>query len=392
MSSTTWSGLDPRIKSRSIAANGLDIHYLESTASPTSDTKHPLIILLHGFPEIAYSWRKLILPLSAAGYHVVAPDQRGYGRTKMLDVQAGVTTSFEDNVSPFRISNVVTDVVALVLALGYQSVAAVIGHDFGSSVAGACALVRPDMFRSVVLMSAPFTGPPTFNKDGSLPQKSLGLRLNEGLAQLNPPRKHYTVYYSTPEAAADMTNPPRDLHAFLRAYFHVKSADWAPNKPHPLSSPSPSSFAELPLYYVMHLHETMPQSVERDAPTTAEIECNTWLPDEELAVYVSEYTRTGFQGGLNHYRCMTDTKWQKDLLLFAGKRIEVPAMFISGKQDWGVYQYPGAVDAMRSKACQAMDEEDFVLIDKAGHWVQQEQTEEVLDHLKRFLREVGSRS
>ena len=114
----------------------------------------PLILLLHGFPELAYSWRKIMLPLAAAGYHVVAPDQRGYGRT------TGWDGAYDGDLDSFRLPNLVRDALGLVSALGYRSVAAVVGHDFGSPVAAYCALIRPDVFRSVALMSAPFGGPP----------------------------------------------------------------------------------------------------------------------------------------------------------------------------------------------------------------------------------------
>jgi len=114
----------------------------------------PCLLLLHGFPELAYSWRRIMLPLAAAGYYVVAPDQRGYGRT------TGWDDGYDGDVDSFRLPNVVRDALGLVSALGYRSVAAVVGHDFGSPVAAYCGVLRPDVFRSVVLMSAPFEGPP----------------------------------------------------------------------------------------------------------------------------------------------------------------------------------------------------------------------------------------
>ena len=131
--------------------NGLAIHMLEAGFETEG---RPLILLLHGFPELAYSWRKIMGPLAAAGYHVVAPDQRGYGRT------TGWDGAYDGDLASFRLANLVRDALGLVSALGYRSVAAVVGHDFGSPVAAYCALIRPDVFRSVALMSAPFGGPP----------------------------------------------------------------------------------------------------------------------------------------------------------------------------------------------------------------------------------------
>src|SRR5882762_4835018 len=131
--------------------NGLDMHVLEAGFEAKG---RPLVLLLHGFPELAYSWRKVMPPLAAAGYHVIAPDQRGYGRT------IGWDDSYNDDPDQFRTLNMVRDAVALVYALGYRSVAAVVGHDAGSPVASWSALIRPDVFRSVTMMSSPFAGPP----------------------------------------------------------------------------------------------------------------------------------------------------------------------------------------------------------------------------------------
>src|ERR1044072_6398596 len=131
--------------------NGLTMHLLEAGYEHAG---RPCLLLLHGFPELAYSWRRIMLPLAAAGFHVVAPDQRGYGRT------TGWDSDYDGDLAPFRMLNVVKDALALVFALGHRSVAAVIGHDFGSPAAAFCALARPDVLRSVVMMSAPFAGPP----------------------------------------------------------------------------------------------------------------------------------------------------------------------------------------------------------------------------------------
>ena len=382
---STWPGISSNIASRTLRINELEVHILE--ASPPSAEPKPLLLLLHGFPEIAYSWRKLMAPLSEAGYHVVAPDQRGFGRTKSL-TQPSAQIHFDNDLAPFRMLNLVKDIICLVYALGYTSVASVVGHDFGSPVAGYCALIRPDIFKSVVMMSVPGPPSPSSNPSNAPAAKPPGLSMSEQFAALDPPRKHYMMYFSTADANAHLCDPPQGLHAFLRAYYHVKSADWAHNQPYRLPLPTASHLAVIPHYYVMPLHETMPECVARDAPSPEEVENNTWLPENELAVYVAEYSSTGFQGGLNWYRAMTDAKWTSDMLVFAGKRIEVPAMFIAGKQDWGVYQNPGAVEAMREKVCGNMCDEDYVLVDGAGHWVQQEKAGVVVEHLLRFLGKV----
>ena len=145
--------LPSTIRSRYVEnINGLRMHVLEAGFETSG---RPCVLLLHGFPELAFSWRKVMPVLAAAGYHVIAPDQRGYGRT------TGWDPNYEGGLGSFRLPNLVRDALGLVSAFGYRTVDAVIGHDFGSSVAAWCALIRPDVFRSVVLMSAPFGGPPS---------------------------------------------------------------------------------------------------------------------------------------------------------------------------------------------------------------------------------------
>src|SRR3954463_13202781 len=236
--------LPPGIRSRFVEnINGLRMHVLEAGF----ETKgRPCVLLLHGFPELAYSWRKVMPILAAAGYHVIAPDQRGYGRT------TGWDPSYEGGLGAFRLPNLVRDAIGLVAAFGYRSIDAVIGHDFGSSVAAWCALVRPDVFRSVALMSAPFAGPPplpfaTAGRSVAPPQRD---PIHGDLAALPRPRKHYQWYYATREANADMQHAPQGLHAFLRGYYHHKSADWPGNAPHPLQGRTAAEFAKLPTYYV----------------------------------------------------------------------------------------------------------------------------------------------
>src|SRR3954467_7455351 len=130
--------------------NGLRMHVLEAGF----ETKgRPCVLLLHGYPELAYGWRKVMLPLASAGFHVIAPDMRGYGRT------TGWDDSYDADVFPFRHTNLVRDALGLVSAFGYRT-AAVVGRDAGSPVAAYCALIRPDVFRSVAMMTSPFAGPP----------------------------------------------------------------------------------------------------------------------------------------------------------------------------------------------------------------------------------------
>ena len=360
--------------------NGLRMHVLEA-GFETRD--RPCVLLLHGFPELSFSWRKVMPDLAEAGYHVIAPDQRGYGRT------TGWDASYDGGLASFRLLNLVRDALGLVSAFGYRRVAAVVGHDFGSSVAAWCALVRPDVFRSVALMSAPFAGPPQLAFDTvdkpAMPKPADPV--HRELAALRRPRKHYQWYYSTREANAEMHRAPQGVHDFLRAYYHHKSADWKDNTPYPLQGWTANELAKLPTYYVMDFSKDMAGTVAEEMPSADAIAANKWLPDSEHAFYSAEYARTGFQGGLQWYRCGTSGVFTAELETWSGRRIDVPSCFISGKQDWGTYQRPGFFEAMQTTACTRML--GCHLLDGAGHWVQQEQPNEVSRLLLQFLNQAA---
>ena len=363
--------------------NGCTMHVLEAGFEQPG---RPCVLLLHGFPELAFSWRRQLPALAAAGFHVVAPDQRGYGRSSGTDV------AYDDDVLPFSVLNRVSDTAGLVRALGYQQVAAVIGHDYGARVAAWCALVRPDVFRSMAIMSAPFGGPPPLpvgSADSRGPAAvPLTAALDE-LARLPRPRKHYWWYYATPPANADMWRCAQGVHDFLRAYFHFKSGDWSGNAPFPLASWSAVELAKMPTYYVMDLARDMAQTVAPEMPDAASIAACDWLPDSELSVYGAEYERTGFQGGLQGYRVSTDPRYSGELRAFAGRTIDVPAAYIAGARDWGTYQTPGALDRMTGQVCTRMV--GTHLVEGAGHWVQQEASDEVNRLLLDFLAKAGAR-
>jgi pimeloyl-ACP methyl ester carboxylesterase len=386
---STIAAFDPAvlpdgIRSRFVEnVNGLRIHMLEAGFQSHSPADgRPCVLVLHGFPELAYSWRKVMLPLAQAGYHVIAPDQRGYGRT------SGWDADYDGDLASFRMLNLARDALGLVSALGYRSVAAVVGHDFGAPVAAWCALARPDVFRSVVLVSAPFAGPPPlpFGTDNNAPDAGAAASppgVLDELAALARPRKHYQWYYSSRAAEANMRNCPQGIHAFLRAYYHCKSADWKPNRPHPLKSWSAEELAKLPAYYVMDLDQGMAETVAPEMPSATEIAECKWLPDSELSVYSAEFARTGFQGGLQWYRCATSGAYSAELQTFSGRTIDVPSCFIAGKSDWGVYQKPGDFENMQNRACTQML--GCYLVSGAGHWVQQERPEEVSRLLLQFF-------
>jgi pimeloyl-ACP methyl ester carboxylesterase len=183
-----------------------------------------------------------------------------------------------------------------------------------------------------------------------------------------------------------MRECPQGIHAFLRAYYHYKSADWRDNKPYPLKAWSADELAKLPTYYIMNAHEGMAETVAPHMPPQAAIDACTWLTEDELAVYAAEFARTGFQGGLQWYRCNLPGSINAELDLFAGRTIDVPSLFIAGKSDWGVYQVPGSFERMQRSACTKM--QGAPLVDGAGHWVQQERPRDTLDLLLPFVASV----
>ena len=355
--------------------NGLTMHVLEAGFE---DDGRPAL-LRPRVSERRYSWRHVMAPLAEAGYHVIAPDQRGYGRT------TGWSADYDGDLRPFSRLNAVRDALALVSAFGYRTVDAVIGHDFGSPIAAWCAVARPDVCGAVALMSAPFGGTPEWPFDtaaGAAPAAvPAAPDIFEEMARLPRPRKHYQRYYRTREANENMWRAPQGVHDFLRAYYHHKSADWAENRPYRLAGWTAEEVAKMPTYYIMDLDMGMAETVAREMPTAAEIAANRWLPDRELRVYGEEYGRNGFQGGLQWYRSGVIAD---EPLTFAGRTIDIPSLFIAGSSDWGAYQRPGSLERMQERACTDMRGVHFV--DGAGHWVQQEQPAETVRLLLDFLR------
>lgn len=363
--------LPPDVRSRFVDnGNGLHMHVLEAGFESGG---RPAVVLLHGFPELAYCWRKVMPLLAAAGYHVIAPDQRGYGHT------IGGLTDYHCDLAEYHPVNLARDIVGLIDALGLENVS-VVGHDFGSPVGGYCASLHPDRFTAVVFMSAPFEG--IASAEDIISAHTTREILAHELAHLSPPRKHYQDYYCSSEADPNMTQVPNGLLSFQRAYYHMKSADWSGNAPHPLPDSSAGTLAQMPTYYIMMAEHGMAESVSPHAPGPEEVESNVWLPEDELAVFHETFRRTGYQGGLNWYRALR-TAPPIDLSDHP-REIHQPSLFISGRQDWGTYQKSGALERMQTKIC--LNHRGTHLIPQAGHWVQQEQPTETTRLLVEFLQ------
>ncbi len=358
--------------------NGLAMHILEAGFEKP---RRPCIVLLHGFPEFAYTWRNQLLPLANAGFHVIAPDLRGYGLTASTPVR------FSDSLVPYMVLNRVSDVLGLVRAIGYESVACVVGHDWGGPTAAWCARTRPDVFRSVVSMSTPFSDAPSLpldSTDGPEPAAS-HTSVEESLAALPRPRKLYTRYYASADANDNLWHAPQGVRDLLRAMWYFKSADWKGNRPFALKSRSASELSKLPAYYVMDLHMGMAQTVAEHMPSQKYIASCQWLTEADLDVYTRQYVRTGFQGGLNSYRILVDPEFSGETRCFADRTVDVPACFIAGAEDWGVRQAPGAFEHM-GKACTKLL--GIHLVPGSGHWIAEEQPARVNQLLLHFLQQT----
>ncbi|WP_331609173.1 alpha/beta hydrolase [Povalibacter sp.] len=362
------------IRSRQIATRtGVNLHILEAGHLGTA---RPCVVLLHGFPELAYSWRNQLLPLAHAGFHVVAPDLRGYGRSATRAV------AYSDDLLPYSMLNRVSDVLGVVRALGYAEVASVIGHDWGAPTAQWCARLRPDVFRSVVSMSTPFLPAPALPRGADSGSRSEPDIDNE-LAALKRPRQHYFSVNATDRANEDMWRAPQGVHDLLRALYYFKSADWEGNQPFPLASWTASELARMPEYYIMDSHMGIAATMAAHMPSKAYIDECKWMTEGDLRVYSTEFSRTGFQGGLNYYRRGNDPRFSTELKAFSGRTIAVPACFIGGDRDWATYQSPGAFEDMGSVCTRLLG---VHLIDRAGHSLAEERPAQVNEVLLEFFR------
>lgn len=320
------------IRHRQLQVGELSMHIAEAGEGP-------LVLLCHGFPECWYSWRHQLTALAAAGYHVVAPDMRGYGET-----------TAPAPVDAYTIMHLVGDMTGLVAALGEQD-AVIVGHDWGSLVAWNAALLRPDKFRAVVGMSVPFLP--------RLPMRPLAM-----MKAMAGDRFLYILYFQEPgKAEAELDPRAREM---MRGMLYTASGSIDPSHfTKMLTQPKTAGFLD-----GLVQPEKLPE----------------WLRDEDLEVYVSTFEKTGFRGGLNWYRNF-DRNWEL-LAPFADRRVTVPALFIGGLRDAVVtgpeFKEPGPGVQVLGTFCD--DLRGKVLIEGAGHWNQQEAPEQTNAALIEFLR------
>jgi pimeloyl-ACP methyl ester carboxylesterase len=319
------------LKHHQLAVNGIQMHVAEQGTGP-------LVVMCHGWPELWYSWRHQLAAIAKAGFRAVAPDMRGFGRTE-------APAKIED----FTLLHNVGDIVGLVSALG-ESKAIVIGHDWGAPVAWTAAMMRPDVFPAVCAMSVPHRP-----RSAEAPLKTLK---QAGLGN------YYWIYFQQPGVAEGEFE--RDVSVTLRKLLYGVSGDVPIDRENPLVIPEGQGFLDR-----MAVAPSLP----------------AWLREEDLKTMIGEYQRTGFRGGLNWYRNI-DRNWELTAP-WHNATIQQPALFIAGTRDPVIAGKRGqiAIDAM-TKVVPGVKK---VLLDGAGHWVQQERPQEVNAAVLEFLNSVRSR-
>ncbi len=358
-----------KIKSRIIKnVNGLDVNILENN---TKNKRNNVILLLHGFPEISYSYRYLMLLFEKSNYYCIAPDQRGYGKT---------LSKTKETLNSFSVLNLAKDIHFLLEKLNIDKYH-IIGHDFGAYISSYLCLLYPKKILSLTLMSMPFAGLPSIRNISNM------FKINQKLALLKPKRKHYQYYFSSYGADNNIMKCKQGLSDFLRSYFFFKSYDYKENKPHKLKSFTAKELAKMPEYYIMKFNLGMAQTVKKYSPTQIETLRCEWLDNSDLQYYVKNFLHSGIKKPLYWYRVMLSKKEKLKIInLNLPKSTYIPSIFISGSADWGIHQKPGDLEKMENIFLKNYF--GRFIIKKAGHWVQQEQPNKTYDLIINFLKKL----
>jgi len=327
----------PEITHRTVETNGIKLHIAEAGQGPP-------VVLLHGFPELWYSWRHQLPALAEAGYHAIAPDVRGYGGSDA-----------PQPIEAYNMRSMTADVVGLLDALGERS-AVVVGHDWGSPIAWSCALLYPDRFSAVVAMSVPYL------PRGPLPPLQL-------MRQVFANNFFYIIYFQEPGVAEKELEA--DVRRSLRLFLYRASGD----------APTGAELARS-----LGLLESFETPTPPAASTFLEgmvdpEELPGWITEADIDYYAKEFQRTGFRGGLNRYRNM-DRDWE-ELPQLAGAKVQQPAVFITGERD-GVRNFTSTDGMVKD----VPNLRDMIVVPGAGHWVQQERPAEVNAAMIDFLRSL----
>jgi pimeloyl-ACP methyl ester carboxylesterase len=317
---------------RTVVANGIHLHFAEQGEGP-------LVVMCHGFPESWYSWRHQLAAVSAAGFHAVAPDMRGYGQSDR-----------PDSIDQYTLLHLVGDMVGLLDSLGAEQ-AVIAGHDWGAPVAWYAALLRPDRFRAVIGLSVPFMSRSvSFPNSLAAPPTSVMPRRDDAI--------FYQLYFQTPGVAeAELERDVRQ--GFLNRFGNVPIVPPAATLMVPREGRRPL----------------------RPGPTALP----AWISGEDIDFYVSEFERTGFRGGLNWYRNI-DRNWEL-LAPFDGVKVSVPALFMVGDRD-SVLAFQGMDQVVAGLENNVPQLRGKIILQGCGHWIQQERASEVNAAMIEFLRHL----
>jgi epoxide hydrolase A/B len=322
------------IKHRFVDTNGIRMYVAEAG-------KGPLVVLCHGFPESWYSWRHQLVALAEAGFHVVAPDQRGYGQTDKPEA-----------IEQYTLLHLVGDVVGLLDALGAPT-AVVAGHDWGAPVAWHAALLRPDRVRAVIGLSVPFWPRGPVRPTSAMPQTDDAV--------------FYQLYFQAPGVAeAELERDPR---AAIRRMLFWASGD----APRPARPPGAGNVGMVPRGGGFLSGP--------DAPVTLP----AWLTEADVDFYAAEFKRAGFRGGLNWYRNI-DRNWEL-LSAWAGATVTVPALYIAGDRDL-VLAFRGMDRLVPNLSKVVPHLKGTLVLPGCGHWTQQERPREVTGAIVEFLKSL----
>lgn len=311
---------------RRVATNGIELNIAEQGEGP-------LVLLLHGFPESWYSWRHQFAPLAAAGYHVVAPHMRGYGKSDKPEA-----------IDAYNQVEVTNDIIGLIPALGYET-AVVIGHDWGAPTAWSCALHHPDRVSAVGALSVPFSPRSPVQPMPALREAFKG-------------QFFYQLYFQEPGVAE--AEFQADIRLALKKFLIMAAGETDSTT---LLMRGPDS----DLLSGLEVPDELP----------------AWLTEADLDFYAAEFTASGMRGPLNYYR-NHDLAWE--LTKGAPTKISQPAMFVAGERDGVILM---AAEALKNLPANVPDLRINELIPLIGHWTQQEAPEAVNDALLRFLKEIA---
>ena len=320
----------PETTHRIVETNGIRMHIAEQGSGPT-------VLLCHGFPECWYSWRHQLSALAANSFHAVAPDMRGYGQTEA-----------PQEIDRYTLLHMVGDMLGLLDALGIAQ-AVIAGHDWGAPVAWHAAQLRPDRFRAVIGLSVPFRARGPVRPTTVMPRSDDAV--------------WYQLYFQEPGVAE------AELDHNVRTSFRIGRINVSGDAP---PRPQPFGMAPLPGGLFARVPPVPP-------PLPA------WLTEADVDYYTSEFTRTGFRGGLNWYRNI-DRNWEL-LAPFDGVPVGVPALYIAGDRD-PVVKFSGMDRHIADLRKFAPQLRDMVMLPGCGHITQEERPVEVNAAIIDFVRDL----